>query len=55
MPVYDFKCRACGKEFTVTAAVSQLEKGKAGKCPECGKKNAQQLLGVFTPKTSRKS
>jgi putative FmdB family regulatory protein len=55
MPIYDFKCLGCGKEFTVTAAVSQLEKGRAAKCPTCGKKKVQQLLTAFTAKTSRKS
>jgi putative FmdB family regulatory protein len=55
MPVYDFKCRDCGIEFTATATVGQLEKGDAVRCPECGGGNIQQLLTVFTAKTSRKS
>ena len=48
MPVYDFKCRGCSKEFTVTAPVSRIEKGKAVKCPECGRKNAETDSSPFS-------
>ncbi len=54
MPTYEFKCRACGTEFSIMATVKELEEGTIT-CPSCGATNVQQLLTVFTSKTSRKS
>jgi|Deesub1362A_J573_1020465.scaffolds.fasta_scaffold04562_6 putative FmdB family regulatory protein len=33
MPFYDFKCRKCGKSFTVFASIRDKDKTR---CPECG-------------------
>jgi putative FmdB family regulatory protein len=32
MPIYDYQCRACRDEFTVTHKISDAEP----KCPNCG-------------------
>lgn len=53
MPTYEFTCRACGKDFSTTAPVKDLEQGRI-ECPECGKKDVKQQLTTFAPKTSSK-
>jgi len=54
MPLYEFSCPKCKKEFAAALTVKELEEGKA-KCPDCGETNVQHLMSSFTPKTSRKS
>jgi putative FmdB family regulatory protein len=34
MPVYEFRCRKCGKEFEERRLFSESD--KPGKCPACG-------------------
>ncbi len=54
MPLYEFSCTKCQKEFMTALSVKELEEGEA-KCPDCGGNDVKQLLTAFTPKTSRKS
>jgi putative FmdB family regulatory protein len=54
MPVYEFNCPKCEKEFSVALTVKDLEEGKA-KCPDCDGSDVKQLVNSFTSKTSRKS
>jgi putative FmdB family regulatory protein len=54
MPTYEFTCPACGKDFSTTTSVKDLEQGKIT-CPNCGAKEVKQQMAVFTSKTSRKS
>ena len=42
MPLYDFRCRACGHEFEATAP-----SGGSAACPECGDADAERLLRPF--------
>ena len=42
MPLYDFRCRACGHEFE--ALVRPRE---APKCPECHGADLERLLSTF--------
>lgn len=53
MPAYDFKCSACGHEFTVVMTIKERET-EGAKCPKCDGK-AEPLLATFFAKTSRKS
>lgn len=52
MPIYDFKCKKCGKSFAVTLPISQM--GKA-KCPKCGSKSLSRVYEAFTAITKKKS
>jgi putative FmdB family regulatory protein len=52
MPLYDFQCPRCHKEFSLTLRVKDRERG--AKCPEC-KTALEPLLTPFFSKTSRKS
>ena len=42
MPLYDFRCRACGHEFEAMAPV-----GGTAACPECGTADAERRLTAF--------
>jgi len=43
MPTYDYKCRACGKDFEFFQSISEQPKTK---CPACGKRQLERLLGT---------
>lgn len=60
MPMYDYRCNACGHEFTETHGFDET----AFDCPECRSEDIQRLIkgaptfarGMLTPAgTSRKS
>ncbi|MFO7769271.1 MAG: zinc ribbon domain-containing protein [bacterium] len=53
MPTYDYRCRECGKKFTLTITVAEHDKGV--KCPKCNSREVDQLLTSFFAKTRRKS
>ncbi|MBV8429746.1 MAG: zinc ribbon domain-containing protein [Solirubrobacterales bacterium] len=42
MPLYDFRCRACGAGFEARTPAE----GRAA-CPECGSENTERLLSPF--------
>lgn len=54
MPMYDYKCQDCGKEFLVARTIKEHESGPPF-CPACKSKNVIQLLSPFVAKTSSKS
>jgi putative FmdB family regulatory protein len=53
MPHYEFYCEQCKKEVALTLSIGQRERGNY-KCPGCGRKKLQPLLGTFFTQTSRK-
>ncbi len=45
MPIYEFRCRKCGKRFSVlTLRVSERA---VTKCPKCGGRAADRLMSRF--------
>ncbi len=54
MPLYEFYCEKCKKEVSMTLTIGERERGEY-KCPGCGSKKLQPLMGTFFSKTSRKS
>ena len=54
MPSYEFFCEKCNKEVILTLTISERDRGEY-KCPGCGGKALQPLMGAFFSKTSRKS
>ena len=54
MPSYDFKCKKCGKRFSIKLTVHELE-SRRYKCPKCGSKRLDKLLTAFFAQTSKKS
>lgn len=46
MPIYEFKCLACGKVFEIL----KLKKGDEGlsmKCPKCGSPEIERVLSTI--------
>ncbi|MDI3280707.1 MAG: zinc ribbon domain-containing protein [Bacillota bacterium] len=44
MPLYDMRCRQCGKEFTIMASWQEKENAT---CPRCGSNQVEQLYRSF--------
>jgi putative FmdB family regulatory protein len=42
MPLYDFRCRACGARFEERTAASEV-----APCPSCGSEETERLLSPF--------
>jgi putative FmdB family regulatory protein len=47
MPIYEYRCAGCGKDFELTRSFSQS--GDAAPCPICGKP-AEKLVSSFASK-----
>ncbi|MDI6710591.1 MAG: zinc ribbon domain-containing protein [Thermoanaerobacterales bacterium] len=45
MPIYEFRCPACGKRFEKLCALG--DDTKSIHCPECGAAGPQRLLSTF--------
>ncbi|SHH10889.1 putative regulatory protein, FmdB family [Thermosyntropha lipolytica DSM 11003] len=45
MPIYEFKCAACGKKFDLL--LSLKERDKKVKCPECSSDQVERQLSSF--------
>lgn len=54
MPVYDYVCHDCHKEFEVVLTLTEHDR-KAISCPKCGSKHVEQEAAAFFAVTSRKS
>ena len=46
MPIYEYRCKACGKEFETLVRNAGDEKELV--CPKCGSKDVGRQLSVFT-------
>ncbi|MDD5524742.1 MAG: zinc ribbon domain-containing protein [Smithella sp.] len=53
MPLYEYQCKKCGKQFEKVVSIS--EAGKKQICPYCGGKNTEKLFSVFAAKSSSSS
>ncbi len=45
MPVYEYRCKDCGKVMEVKETLAEKEKGAIHICPGCGSKNTVQYFG----------
>lgn len=54
MPVYEYLCRDCQKEFEEVLTLTEHESEQAI-CPYCGSKNTEQEAAGFFAVTSKKS
>jgi putative FmdB family regulatory protein len=57
MPIYEFLCQQCGKNFTLALSIAEsARKRKEGfQCSGCGSTNIVQQISHFQTKTSKKS
>jgi putative FmdB family regulatory protein len=46
MPVYQYRCKACGKLFEITCHLS--ERDEVAVCPDCGGREVEQVFSSFT-------
>lgn len=45
MPVYEFKCKKCDAQFE---ELMRMNDSKKPICPECGAKQTERLLSLFS-------
>ena len=45
MPIYEFKCERCGRQFERLVFTSTCE---GSDCPECGSEETRRILSVFS-------
>jgi len=54
MPIYEFDCLECGREFRLVLSLREYEEKKVS-CPHCKSKKVEQLVTSCEVVTSRKS
>jgi len=54
MPVYEYHCNSCGRDFDHVESMQEHER-KHPACPSCGSENVEQRFSAFFAKTSKKS
>ena len=45
MPLYEYRCKACGRTFEQLRRMSEEDRGVA--CPECQSEEVQRQLSTF--------
>lgn len=55
MPIYEYVCMVCKKEFTVILSFSEYEAKPEVTCPHCGNDHVERRLSTFFAKTAKKS
>lgn len=52
MPIYEYRCRACGRRFELLQGVGAARSGEEPRCPHCGEKDPARVMSApFTPKS----
>ncbi len=54
MPVYEYRCRKCGKKFERVERITE-HGSKHARCPKCKSAQVNQVFGTFFARTSKKS
>ncbi|MBM3286416.1 MAG: zinc ribbon domain-containing protein [Candidatus Eisenbacteria bacterium] len=54
MPTYDYRCKECGKSFSVSMTIKEHDRRRP-KCPKCSSSKVQQKISIFHAITSKKS
>ena len=54
VPIYEFECQKCGKEFDLVLSVKQYEQREFA-CPACRAKEVEPVITSTNVITSRKS
>jgi putative FmdB family regulatory protein len=54
VPIYEFQCLKCGKEFNLALSLKQYEQKQLA-CPACQAKEVEPLITSTNVITSRKS
>ncbi|MBM3880515.1 MAG: zinc ribbon domain-containing protein [Verrucomicrobia bacterium] len=54
MPTYAYKCKKCGKSFTLVLSITEHDRKKPT-CPKCRSSQVAQTVQGFFATTSKKS
>jgi putative FmdB family regulatory protein len=54
MPIYEYRCRECGKVFDRAEPLAEHGRGHPA-CPKCKSQRVEQVFTSFFAKTARKS
>lgn len=54
MPSYQYECKECKKNFSLTLTVADHDKKRVA-CPKCKGRKVEQQYGTFFAVTSKKS
>ncbi len=54
MPTYEYRCKACSKQFTQTERMSEHVRRRPA-CPKCKSKKVVLVLSSFYANTAHKS
>lgn len=54
MPYYDYRCKDCGKTFTVRETFAE-HGHKRVKCPKCESRKAERVISEVFAQTAKKS
>lgn len=46
MPIYEYKCEACGEDFEMRRSISDSD--SKAKCPKCGAEETRRVLSMFS-------
>lgn len=52
MPLYDYRCKKCGRRFEIDAHLA--ERDKLAVCPKCHSKKVEVVISSFTCAAPRK-
>jgi putative FmdB family regulatory protein len=55
MPIYEYTCQECKRDFALSFSIKEMEAKPAVTCPDCKSVNIQKKYGGFTAMTSKKS
>lgn len=54
MPLYEYVCRKCGKEFSEVLTIKEHDKKKI-QCPKCKSEDLEHVIEPFFAKTASKT
>jgi putative FmdB family regulatory protein len=55
MPIYDYKCSKCKKNFSVQMTVEKYNKNPKATCPKCKSTKVERVFSGVSVITSKKS
>jgi putative FmdB family regulatory protein len=54
MPIYDYRCKDCGHDFSIIESLEAHEVAKRT-CPECKSSSVERVIGPVHVQTAKKS
>jgi putative FmdB family regulatory protein len=54
MPIYEYRCKDCGHDFTIIESLDEHEVGKTT-CPKCQSVRVERVISAVHVQTAKKS